>query len=78
MELERKDWSAFKSFMSVQKLTFKYEEYKMAVEGAYDNMMVAMNENEEIKIVECQVCVWILSIIWISSKNIKLEVEFGS
>jgi len=27
----------------------------MEVEGAYNDMMVAVNENEEIKIVECQV-----------------------
>jgi len=29
----------------------------MEVEGAYNDMMVAVNKNEEIKIVECQVCV---------------------
>jgi len=29
----------------------------MAVEGAYNDVMVAVNENEEIKIIECQVCV---------------------
>jgi len=36
-------------------MTFKYEEYKMAVEGAYDDVVLALNANEEIKIVECQV-----------------------
>jgi len=40
----------------------------MEVERAYNNVMVAVNENREIKIVECQVHVLILSIIEFSSK----------
>jgi len=41
--------------MSIQQSTFKYEEYKMAVEGAHNDVMVTVNENEEIEIIECQV-----------------------
>jgi len=33
--------------MSIKNTTFKYEEYEMAVEGAYDDV------NEDIEIVEC-------------------------
>jgi len=29
----------------------------MAVEEAYNNVVIAMNANEEIEIIECQVCV---------------------
>jgi len=53
IKVGRKISSISKSFMSVQKLTFKYEEYKMTVEGAHNDMMVAVNENEEIEIIEC-------------------------
>jgi len=55
IKVERKISSVSKSFMSVQKSTFKYEEYKMMVEGVYNDVMVAVNENEEIEIIECQV-----------------------
>jgi len=55
--------SVSKSFMSVQKSTFKYEEYEMAVEGVHNDVMVVVNENEEIEIIECQVRILILSII---------------
>jgi len=43
--------------MSVQNTTFKYKENEMEVEGVYNDVMVAVNENEEIEIVDCQVCV---------------------
>jgi len=41
--------------MSVQKSTFKYEEYEMAVEEAHNDVVVVVNENKEIEIFECQV-----------------------
>jgi len=41
--------------MSIKNTTFKYEEYKMAVEGAYDDVVITLNANEEIEIVEGQV-----------------------
>jgi len=41
--------------MSVQKSSFKYEKYEMAVEGVHNDVVVAVNENEEIEIIECQV-----------------------
>jgi len=41
--------------MSIRNTTFKYEEQKMEVEGAYNDVMVAITKNKEIKIVECQV-----------------------
>jgi len=44
-------------------MTFKYEEYEMAVEGAYDNVVLALNANEEIEIVECKVHIWISLLI---------------
>jgi len=53
--LEGKDWSAFKTYMSIQKPTFKYEEYKMAVDRVHNDVFVAINDNEEVIIVECQV-----------------------
>jgi len=55
-DLEKEAWSASKTLMSIKNTTFKYEEYKMAVEGAYDDMVLALNANKEIEIVECQVC----------------------
>jgi len=73
--LERKRLSTLKSFMSIQKSTFKYKECEMAVEGAYNHVMVAMNENEEIEIVECQVCILVLFHSLKFSFNIR--VEFG-
>jgi len=45
-----------KILMSLKNTTFKYEEYEMAVEGAYDDVVLALNAKEEIEIVECQVC----------------------
>jgi len=57
IKVGRKRLSAFKSFMSVRNTTFKYEKYEIEVEGTYNDVMVAMNKNEEIKIVKCQVCV---------------------
>jgi len=48
--LEGKDLSTFKSFMSIRNMTFKYEEHEMEVEGLYNDVMVAINENEEVKI----------------------------
>jgi len=42
-------------YMSVRNTTFKYEEHEMEVEGAYNNVMVAVNENKEIEIVDYQV-----------------------
>jgi len=33
------------------------EEIKMEVEGTFNNVMVAVNEREEIEIVECHVCI---------------------
>jgi len=43
--------------MNLQKSTFKYKEYEMAIEGTHNDVVVAMNENKEIEIIECQVCV---------------------
>jgi len=40
--------------MSVRNTTFEYKEHEMEVEGAYNDVMVAVNENKEIEIVECQ------------------------
>jgi len=55
IKVERKISSVSKSLMSVQKPTFKNKEYKMAIEGAHNDVMVAVNENKEIEIIECQV-----------------------
>jgi len=41
--------------MSLKNTTFKYEEYEMAVEGAYNDVVIALNANEEIEIIESQV-----------------------
>jgi len=37
----------------VRNTRFKYEEHEMEVEGAYNDVMVAVNKNKEIEIVEC-------------------------
>jgi len=55
-EVSKEAWSASKIVMSLKNSTFKYEEYEMAVEGAYDDVVLALNANEEIKTIECQVC----------------------
>jgi len=55
IEVGKKISNVFKSYMSVQKSTFKYEEYEMVVEGAHNNMVLAVNANEEIEIIKCQV-----------------------
>jgi len=39
------------------KIDIQVQKYEMVVEGAYNNMMVALNENEEIEIIECPVCI---------------------
>jgi len=52
----KKRLSAFKSFMSIQNMTFKYKEFEMAVEGVYNDVMVVVNENKEIEVVKIQVC----------------------
>jgi len=52
-DLEKEAWSASKILMSIKNTTFKYEEYKIAVERAYDDVVLALNLNEEIEIVEC-------------------------
>jgi len=61
MDLKREDWSAFKTYMSVQKPTFEDEEYEMAVDGAHNDVLIArliaINDNKEVEIVECQVSV---------------------
>jgi len=56
MDSEKEAWSASKTLMSIKNTTFKYEEYKMVVEGAYDDMVLALNAKEEIEIIKCQVC----------------------
>jgi len=53
IKVGRKILSVSKSFMSIQKPTFKYKEYEMVVEGAHNDVMVAVNENEKIYIIEC-------------------------
>jgi len=54
-DLEREDSSAFKTFMSIKNMTFKYEEYEMAVDRAHNDVLVSINDNEEVEIIECQV-----------------------
>jgi len=39
--------------MSIQKPTFEYEEYEMAVDEAHNDVLIAINNNEEVEIVEC-------------------------
>jgi len=46
-----------KSFMSITNTTFKYKEYEMAVDGAHNDVLVAINDNEEVEVVECRVCI---------------------
>jgi len=41
--------------MSVQKPTFEYKEYEMAVDGVHNDVLVAINDNKEVEIVECQI-----------------------
>jgi len=41
--------------MIIQKSTYKYEKYKMAVDGMHNDMVITVNANEEIEIIECQV-----------------------
>jgi len=41
--------------MSIQKPTFKYEEYEMGGEVAHNDVMVAVNANKEIEIIKCHV-----------------------
>jgi len=55
-EFSKEDWSVSKVLMSLKNTTFKYKEYEMEVEGAYDNVVLALNANDEIEIVDCQVC----------------------
>jgi len=42
-----------KILMSLKNTILKYEEYKMEVEGAYDDVVLALNANNEIEIVKC-------------------------
>jgi len=52
----------------------------MAVDGAHNDVLVAINDNKEVEIVECQVRIWIwfvnLSLHWIIS--IELRIELGN
>jgi len=57
IKVRKKILNASKSFMSVQKSTYKYKEYKMVVDGVYNDVVVVVNENEEVKIIVCQVCI---------------------
>jgi len=41
--------------MSIKNTTFKYEEYEMAIDGAHNNVVIALNANKEIEIIKCQV-----------------------
>jgi len=43
------------TLMSIKNMTFKYEEYKMAIDGAHNNVLVAINYNKEVENVKCQV-----------------------
>jgi len=47
----------FSTYMSIKNMIFKYKEYKMAVEGVHNDMVIALYANEEIEIIECQVCI---------------------
>jgi len=55
IEVGKKYQSVSKSFMSIQESSYKYEKYEMAVDGAHNDVLVAINNNEEVEIVECQV-----------------------
>jgi len=43
--------------MSVRNTTLKYKESKTEVEGAFNDVMVAVNGREAIEIFKCQICV---------------------
>jgi len=47
-KLEREYQAYSRSYMS-----FQYEEYKMAVEGAHNDVMIAFDATEEIETIEC-------------------------
>jgi len=55
IKVGKKILSAFMTFMSIKNTTFKYEEYEMAIDGAHNDVLVAINDNEEVEIIECEV-----------------------
>jgi len=42
-----------KSFMNVQESTYKYKEYKMAIDEVHNDVVIAVNANKDIEIIEC-------------------------
>jgi len=52
-DFTREDWSAFTTLMSIKNTTFKYEEYEMEIDRAHNDVLIAINDNEEVEIVKC-------------------------
>jgi len=42
---------------SIPNTTFKYEEIEMELGETFNDVVISVNEQEEIEILECQVCV---------------------